>query len=296
MFYRVGTRPTNPPGLPGGGRRSRLAAMPVLITGVEDALGRAVVRALVRAGGEVRVFVDDSELAPADLTAVRGAGCKVARGTLDDEALLELALEQVHTVVHAAAGVLLDPGELLDGLASVTSAALGAGCQRLVWLSHLGADLPAGNPWLEACADGEALLAEAPIDTVVIRRALTYGVGDALTGVLADSTGGASPDALHAPLFLQDLAAAVVAADNRDRADGTLAHLVVPLGGPRQASLGELVALLGGQVRSGGAGGPLPFHAADLLSRDLLPPAGSPAAGTAPEAGTAAVRAALGVD
>jgi uncharacterized protein YbjT (DUF2867 family) len=264
--------------------------MPVLVTGAEDATGRAVIRALVRAGGEVRVFVDDSEIPAGELDRIRAAGCKVARGTLDDEGLLELAMAQVHTVAHLAASVLAEPEELLDSLASVLSAALGAGCRRLVWLSHLGADAPAGNAWLQACADGETLLADAPIDTVAIRRGLTYGPDDALTAILAEGTAGASPDALHVPLFVEDLAAAVVAADARDRAVARMPPLVIPLGGPRMASLGELVALLGGQISEPGPAGLLPFHARDLLSRDLVPPVGTPSGGTSPERGAKAVR------
>lgn len=266
--------------------------MPVLVTGAERGAGRAIVRALLRAGGEVRVLLDPLD-APADLvTRLRGAGCKVARGTPDDEGLLELALEQVHTVVHAAADPLTEPARVLDDLATTVSAALGAGCRRLVFVSHLGAAEPDGNPWLEACRDAEDLLAEAPIETVAVRRALTYGVDDELTTVLSETTAGAEPDAMHMPLWADDLAAAVVAADARDRAR-SLPHLVVTLGGPELTSLAELVALLGGRVSDAAEDGPLPAHARDLLSRDLLPPRGQPAAGTTPARGAELVRHAL---
>jgi uncharacterized protein YbjT (DUF2867 family) len=266
--------------------------MPVLVTGAECGAGRAIVQALLRSGGEVRVFVDPLD-APADLlTRLRARGCKVARGTLDDEGLLELALEHVHTLVHAAADPLAEPAAVVDDLSTAVSAALGAGCRRLVFLSHLGAGEPRGSAWLEACAEAEELLAEAPLETVVIRRALTYGADDELTGVLADTTAGAVPDAMHNPLWVEDLAAAVCRADARDR-DLALGHLVVPLGGPELISLAEFVALLGGQVSDAAPGGPLPEHTRELLSRDLYLPQHAPRAGTPPSFGAEAVRDAL---
>lgn len=267
----------------------------MLVTGAEHATGRAAVRGLLRAGGEVRAYVDPAAAPEGLVQRLRVLGCKTARGALDDEGHLELAMEQAHTVLHAAAEPLTDADELLDAAASVLSAALGAGCRRLIFLSHLGADEPRGNRWLEACAEAEGMLADAPLETVVLRRALTYGTDDALTGVLATTTAGASPDALHAPLWIDDLVAALVAADARDRAT-PLPHLLVSLAGPEATSLGEFVALLGGQVSDeaaaavGSGAPPLPGHVVELLSRDLLPAAGAPTAGTSPRSGAAVVR------
>jgi uncharacterized protein YbjT (DUF2867 family) len=274
--------------------------MPVLLTGAEHAIGRAAVTALRRGGGEVRVYVDPLSAPDGAVERFRALGCKTARGTLDDEGFLETALEQVHTVVHAAAEVLADPEDLLDDAASVLSAAASAGVRRLVLVSHVGVDAPDGNAWLEALAEAEELCADSPIDTVVIRRALTYGPDDRLTAVLVEGTGGADPDAMHAPLYLADLAAAVVAADDRERADGALPHLVVPLAGPDMTSLGELVAALGGRISGAGADArllgtaELPAHAVDLLSRDLVPDRRLPTAGTPLRVGAALVREAFG--
>lgn len=263
--------------------------MPVLVTGAEHGAGRAAVKALLRGGGEVRAFLDPLD-APGDLVAtLRAGGCKVARGTPDDEGLLELALEGVHTLVHAAADPLTDPERVLDDLSTAVSAALGAGCRRLVFVSHLGAGRTDGNPWLDALTAAEDLLADAPLETVVLRRALTYGLDDELTAVLVETTAGATPDAMHNPLWADDLAAAIVSADARDRAT-RLPHLVVPLGGPELISLAEFVALLGGQVRDAAPTGPLPDHTRDLLSRDLYLPHGSATAGTSPSQGAGLVR------
>ncbi|MDP8977732.1 MAG: NAD(P)H-binding protein, partial [Actinomycetota bacterium] len=209
--------------------------MPVLVTGAETAAGPPVVRELLRAGGEVRAFLPAG--APAD--DLRRAGCKVAVGDPDDESRLELALEQAHTVVHVGRGPLDDPAATLDALAGVVSAAIGAGCRRLVWTSHLGAERPGSNAYLRACAEGEALLADAPLETVVIRCALRFGAGDPLTRLLASGEAFTGPDvetARHAPLFADDLARAVAAIDSaRSRAAG--GQRVLRLQGPRTLPL-----------------------------------------------------------
>ncbi len=275
--------------------------MPVLVTGAEGALGMAAISALLSSGGEVRAYLDPLAAPDGAVERLRAAGCKAARGTLDDEGFLEAALEQVHTVVHAAADVLTAPRDVLDDTASVLSAAVSAGVRRVVLMSHLGVEEPSGNPWLEALAEAEELCIDSPLDTVVLRRALTYGPRDALTAALIDGASGVAPDATHAPIYLHDLGGAVVAADDRDRADGALPHLVVPLGGPDMTSLGELIAMLGGQITGGYGGAPartrsplLPDHAIDLLSRDLVPERGLPTAGTSLRTGTALVRDAFG--
>ena len=275
--------------------------MPVLVTGAECALGRAAIAALLSSGGEVRAYLDPLVAPDGAVERLRAAGCKAARGTLDDEGFLESAMEQVHTVVHTATDVLTAPDEVLDDAASVLSAAVSAGVRRLVLISHLGVAEASGNAWLEAVAEAEELCVDSPLDTVVIRRALSYGPQDGLTAALVDGAAGVAPDSTHAPLFLSDLGGAVVAADDRDRADGALPHLVVPLGGPDLTSLGELIAMLGGQVTGGYGGAPsrarsplLPDHAIDLHSRDLVPDRALPSAGTPLRTGTALVRDAFG--
>jgi uncharacterized protein YbjT (DUF2867 family) len=265
--------------------------MPVLVTGAEHAPGRACGGVLRRRGGAGRAYLDPLAAEEGLVPRLRTSGCKVARGTLEDEGTLELALAHTHTVVHAAADLLADPGRILDDVATVLAAALGAGVRRFVLLSHLGVGDPRGNAWLAALAAAEELLAEAPIETVAIRRALTYGLDDPVTAALAESTAGALPDAMHTPLWSDDLAAGVAAADARDRDVGRVPHLVVPLGGPQLTSLGEFVALLGGQVvEPVNAVRRLPDHVVDVLSRDLLPPKGQPAAGTGPERGAGVIR------
>jgi uncharacterized protein YbjT (DUF2867 family) len=186
--------------------------------------------------------------------------------------------------MHLASSPLDDPSWMRDVAATVLSAAIGAGCRRIIWLSHLGVeavvdDFGQGNPWLAACADVEELLADAPLESVVFRRALTYGPQDDLTTTLAAGAArGLAKVGLgrHAPLFADDLAAAVVAAD-RERVEGTTSHLnlVIPIGGPDILDLAEVVRSLRSATapsRAHVTNARFPDPLADLYSRDLLPP------------------------
>lgn len=252
--------------------------MPVLVVGAETAAGRATVRGLAHGGGEVRVWLDADRVDEAIERHYRRSGCKVAVGAMDDEGRLELALEQGHTVVHLDGGPLDDPVRALDAVAVVAAAAIGARCRRLVYASHLGADEPGGNAYLQACADAEDLLADAPLETVVVRRALTYGRGDPLTEALAAGPPARALQARHAPLFAEDLAGAVVAADRERHRPGDH-HVVVELAGPDVVTVGQLARLLrpptgglwGVLGRAGSRAGVLPPATVDLLARDALP-------------------------
>lgn len=243
--------------------------MPVLITGAETAEGRAAARRFKRSGGEVRVFVD---LAASDdiVASFRSLGCKVARGSLDDEGHLETAAEQVHTVVHLGGGPMTHPEAVVDDAATVLSAAIGAGCRRLVWASHVGADDPQGNAYLEACVETEATYADAPLETVIIRRALTYGPGDPLTAALA---GGSIPDvaieSTHQPLYVDDLAMVIAEAD-RVRGGVEDLDIALTLTGPTEVLLGGFADLLTAPDRDLATAAVLPPAVVGLLTRDLV--------------------------
>ena len=242
--------------------------MPVLITGAETAEGRAAAHRFLRSGGQVRVFVDETATDAAD--ALRAAGCVVARGTLDDEGHLETAAEQVHTVVHLAGGPMTDPDTVLDDAATVLSAAIGAGCARMIWASHVGADHPRGNAYLEACAEVESMLGDAPLETVVVRRSLTYGPADPLTEALAaGSLPGAAAESTHQPLYVADLAMVLVEAD-RIRGDVADLAIALTLTGPTEVVLGGFADLLAAPGRDRWSAPSLPPAVADLLTRDLV--------------------------
>ncbi|AXV08391.1 NAD-dependent epimerase/dehydratase [Euzebya pacifica] len=245
--------------------------MPVMVVGVENVVGRRAVELLVPRGGEVRVFVQAAapdgggEERLADPDTFRAMGCKVAHGFLDDEAHLETALEQVHTVLLLAGRPTDDPDVHLDRVATVISAAIGAGCRRLVLLSDLAASEPGDNAWLEALAEAESLAADAPMESVVLRSALLYGHDDPLTVALAAGAAGEGAPGAHWPIAADDVAMAAVLADAERELDTSL-HVVVDVAGPVRVTTAELVGALADVVPAAD-GEPLPPAALDLVHR-----------------------------
>ncbi|MEE8599757.1 SDR family oxidoreductase [Euzebya tangerina] len=237
--------------------------MPVMVTGVEDVVGRRAVDQLLAGGGEVRVFIQAAapEAGPAEQARVhelredlRASRCKVAHGFLDDEAHVETALEQVHTVLHLLGRPGDDPDTYVEQTATVVGAAIGAGCKRLVLLSDLAVTDPAGHPWLEALAEAEDMAADAPLESVILRAALTVDPADRLTRALAGTAEGTLPEeGEHWPIPAGAVAATAVMADAERDVDTSL-HVVVPLAGPDQVRTRDLSVYATSVVEGGAAG------------------------------------------
>jgi uncharacterized protein YbjT (DUF2867 family) len=254
--------------------------VPVLVVGPEGAVGRHAVRLLQAGGGEVRAFVaaDVDPLSDATAAALRARGVKVAHGDLDDESHVERALEQVHTVLHLAGRPTDEPDPWLERAATVVAAAIGAGCRRLVLLSDLSAAGPAGNRWLEALAEAEAMAEAAPLESVVLRAAAVHGADDPLTTALAAGALGSDPPGAHWPVAAVDVATAAVLADRERDLDLDL-HVVVPLTGPERRTTADLAAALARLLPGTAPGDPLPPHAVELLHRVVERPDDAVSAG-----------------
>lgn len=252
--------------------------MPVMVTAADQGLGAAVADHLLASGGEVRAFLDATTVDAEVAGVLRTRGCKVALGELDDEGHLEAALAQVHTVAHCAVGPLEDPAVLVLNAATLASALLGAGVRRLVWVRELAVD--GTNPYLAALDDIDRLFDELPVETVTLATAVRHGRTDRLTRRLAAGWVPAATVDLgtpHAPIHVDDVARAVVAAD---RQRGTVADLHMRLGlvGPERMQLGDVLA----RLRAPGAPvtapptGAVPPWVADWLSHPAVAPPEGP--------------------
>lgn len=219
--------------------------MPVLITGAESGLGVGVIKHLRPTGGELRAYLDATVATDDDAARLRAAGCKVALGELDDEGHLEAALEQVHTVAHCWTGPMHDPRAQVEAAATLSSAMLGAGVRRLIWVCEVARE--AGNPYLAALAEIRELFDALPVETVTLSTTLRYGPGDAFTDRVRQgwlSGSGVDPVAPHAPINLADVARAVAVADQQ-RGTRRELHLKLTLVGPEEHTLATFVDRLG---------------------------------------------------
>ena len=187
--------------------------MPVLVTGATGCIGRALVPALVKTGGQVRVYVRR------EAPEYRAMGVKVAMGDADHEGRIESALEQVHTLVHLVGGPLVEGLTTIEWLNIETTrvalrAAENAGVRRVIFVSHLGANEWSDHLYLVTKARAEEAVRNAPMEHVILRCAPVIGEGSVFSGFI--ESGVVRGAHRLAPLAVADVAAAVVAADTRE--------------------------------------------------------------------------------
>jgi len=237
--------------------------MRILIIGATGTLGRPVTRTLRNAGASVRLL---SRRAPAD---VNSGTSEWTRGDVVTGEGLAAAMNDVDVVLHAAHDP-TRPARNLVGLRNVIDAAHRARVGQLVYVSIVGAaDVP-GVAFYRAKAQGEKLVAEAPMNATTFRASqffefvsdtlgrldrlpvLPLPAGTPLQPVSVDEVASAlsryvlrgGPDALVGPevLDLKQLAEAWQSARGRNRR-------VVPFSWPHPA----LRALAGGALTSADA-------------------------------------------
>jgi NADH dehydrogenase len=261
--------------------------MPVVVTGAGGIAGRALLRRLAGpggSGGEIRALVRSIAEAP----AVREIIPKCAAPDLEDPEEISLMMHDVHTVVH----LLPDPEvpdealdrELRQTTEWVVEAAELAGARRFVLLSSAGADPDAENAYLRAAGGAEAAVRGADLpEAMILRASPVYGPGglwlQAWRAMLRPPVALVPSPGTQtlAPVFVEDVAAALFAADDRRQAvTGTFG-----LDGPERLSADELIDRVAGRRRRKLhvstrrlvgllrlPGGGLSLAAADLLSRD----------------------------
>jgi uncharacterized protein YbjT (DUF2867 family) len=217
-----------------------------MVTGASGLLGRAIVRALVPRD-EVRATVRRPDAA--DELRELGAKVAVRAGTEPDD-LIDI-LARVHTLVHLIGGVNQPDDEEIfranhgSTLAAV-SAAKEARVRRIVLLSVPGASVDADHPFLRAKGLAEEVVVHSGLEHAVLRCAHAYGLGGLwfTATVVAAEHGFVVGDGRQrlAPLFADDVGAAVASIDDRRDPADRIWHLE----GPDVVTAGELAAILVG--------------------------------------------------
>jgi NADH dehydrogenase len=202
--------------------RRYAAAVTVMVHGASGVVGEAVVRTLA-ATDEVRATVRRPETAE----RLRALGAKVAVRAIERPDDLAEILPRVHTLVHLVGGANQpDDDEVLAANHRSTLLALAAareaGVRRVVLLSTPGADPDARDVYVRAKGLAEEAVAASGLEHAIVRAAPVHGLGGLwftalVQGALADPpiVVGAG-DREVAPLFADDLAAAVAAIDDLD--------------------------------------------------------------------------------
>jgi NADH dehydrogenase len=214
-------------------------------------IGRQVVQRLARLGYVVRVVGRNPEAMRPLMTVGQVGQVVPLAADLRQDAALARAVAEADWVVNLV-GILAEGrqgdfqrlhGELPGRIGQIAAAAQVA---RLVQVSAIGADAAGPSNYARSKAAGEAALRAAFPRATILRPSIVFGPEDAFFnrfGTMARRLPvmpvirGATR---FQPVYVGDVADAVLAALSRDDTEGR----VYELGGPRVASFRELMALV----------------------------------------------------
>jgi uncharacterized protein YbjT (DUF2867 family) len=253
----------------------------ITIFGGTGFIGGHVVRRLAARGARLRVISRDPARG-ARLQPMGNVGqIVVERADLDSEAGLERLLQGTFAVINLI-GILYETRRQTfaavhaERPGRIAVAAAAAGVQRLVHLSALGADPDSASAYARSKAAGERAVRAGFPQATILRPSIVVGPRDGffnrfaamarLSPVLPLIGGGRTR---FQPVYVGDLADAIVAALERDDAPGR----TYELGGPQVYSFAELMRYMLGVIGRRRALLSISFEQAALQARalELLP-------------------------
>jgi NADH dehydrogenase len=252
----------------------------VTVFGGSGFVGRHAVRALAQAGYRVRVAVRRPDLA-GFLQPLGAVGqIQAVQANLRYRWSIDRALDEADAAVNLV-GILAPSGrqsfEAVQafGARAVAEAAKAAGLPGLVHVSAIGADPASPSLYARSKAEGEAGVLRAFPDAVVLRPSIVFGPEDgffnrfAKLAQVAPALPVIGPDTRFQPVFVGDVAAAVLAAIDGRARTGT----VYELGGPQALTFRECLDLLLKEIDRKRPIVAVPFWTAKLQARvlQLLP-------------------------
>lgn len=241
-------------------------------------IGRHLVRRLAERGARMRVISRNPASRGRHLQPLGSVGQIVLQAAdLRDEADLRRVLAGAAGVINLI-GILHESGrrrfsEVHGALPGrIAAAAAAEGVERLVQISAIGADPNSASSYARSKAEGERRTREAFPDATILRPSIVIGPEDGFFNRFASMAqllpalpliGGG--ETRFQPVYVGDVAQAIVAALERDDAKGR----IYELGGPGVYTFAELMRYMLNVLNRRRLLVPLPFGVARLQARFL---------------------------
>ncbi|MCX7682438.1 MAG: NAD(P)H-binding protein [Anaerolineae bacterium] len=219
----------------------------LLVTGATGFVGRAVVRRAVAESRAVRCLLRPSRR---EQSLPPGTALSAVSASLDDLPALRTAVGGATAILHLAGEEDLWNGGLREdhiaGTANLITVAQELDVQRLVYLSHLGADTASAYPLFRILGEAESLVSTSGLDYTIVQTSLVYGAEDVFTNMLVMLAKCCPwvmpiPDAglcRFQPLWVEDLARCLLATVD----SSSLSGRTIQLGGPEHFTFPQLVS------------------------------------------------------
>ena len=252
----------------------------VTVVGGSGFLGRYIVQRLAEAGLRVRVAVRHPETA-LFLKPLGSLGqVQLVHGNITSDAQMAAAFDGAAAGVNLV-GILAESGKQrfdavqAEGAGRAARAAAAAGVRHYVQVSAIGADAASPVPYVRSKAQGEAAVLAAIPTATILRPSLVIGPEDQFLNRFA-AMARLSPvlpviagNTRFQPVFVMDVAAAVVAALNSPAAAGR----TYELGGADVLSFRAILAMINAETRQQRRLLEVPGWIAALMAKlgDVLP-------------------------
>jgi NADH dehydrogenase len=249
----------------------------IVIFGANGFIGRHVVRNLTKRGYRVRAPMRRPHLG-GDLRVAGDVGqVQIMQANIRFPESVGAAVKGADGVINLV-GLLYESGKQtfksahVDGPCTIAEACKREGVNRLVHISAIGADPGSRAKYAKTKGEGEGELRRIVPETVILRPSIIFGSGDGFFNRFADMAkmsfalpliGGGKTK--FQPVYVQDVADAILAALERDDAKGK----TFELGGPQVYSFKELMAFTTKTIARPRLLAPLPFFLAQPLGMAL---------------------------
>ena len=247
----------------------------VTVFGGSGFMGAQVTRALAKQGYRVRVAVRRPGLGYR-LPLMGDVGqIEVVQANLRNPESIGRALDGAEGCINLV-GVLYETGRQsfaglhAQGAEEIAAACAAHGVKRMVQVSAIGADAQSPSKYARTKAAGEAAVRKLLPQAAIVRPSVVFGVDDALFNRFASMAslmpmlplpGGG--DTKFQPIFVGDVAAAIVAALREPSAAGK----IFEIGGPDIYTYRQLIELTLAQIHKTRLLVDLPWGLAKLIGR-----------------------------